>query len=55
MAELYRHLSYWTYAFNFSLSARNIIAGLILLLLCVGSAALSRYRYMFTLQRTALL
>lgn len=31
-----------------SLSERNIIAGLILFLLCVGIAALLRYRYLFT-------
>ena len=39
----------------FSLSARNIIAGLILLLLCVGSAALSRYRYMFTVTEDSII
>lgn len=34
--------------FMLSISERNIIAGLILLLLCVGISALLRYRYLFT-------
>jgi uncharacterized membrane protein YdbT with pleckstrin-like domain len=38
-----------------SISARNISAGLFLLLSCVGSAAISRYRYQFTVTNDSII
>ncbi len=39
----------------FSFSAQNISAGLLLLLLCVGGAAISRYRYQFTVTNNSVI
>ena len=41
--------------FVLSISDRNVGAGLTLLLLSVGSAAISRYRYLFTVRKDSII